>query len=69
MDRRAGLEMGYRIDRDHWEQISKIHKNFMMVEDMKRNLQTLGKKLDLIDNMLMQDAGEGKSPPPSPKSR
>lgn len=39
--------------------VSRIHKNFLAVEEMKRNLNELDAKLDLVDQMLRDDYGEG----------
>src|SRR5690606_5588860 len=39
--------------------VSRIHKNFLAVEEMKRNLNELDAKLNLVDDMLRDDYGEG----------
>ncbi|KAF8420095.1 exocyst complex component Sec6-domain-containing protein [Tirmania nivea] len=38
--------------------ISKIHRNFVAVEDMKSGLQGLDEKLSTVDRMLREDYGE-----------
>ncbi|RPA77353.1 exocyst complex component Sec6 [Ascobolus immersus RN42] len=43
--------------------VSKIHKNFLAVEEMKRNLNELDAKLNLVDDMLRDDYGEDISNP------
>lgn len=42
--------------------ISKIHRNFVAVEEIKSNLANLDRKLGDVDRMLAEDEGDGTPP-------